>query len=139
MMDKLIKSPNMLFVYGLLREASNHEMSRYLCKHADYLGTGYIQGTLYLIDGYPGAVIDKSSSNKIIGDIFGFEDSTLWKYMDNFEEVDSSDEYQRIKVEVSLDSNIIKCHIYAYNRPANDLPIIGSGDFIKYLNNPYGE
>jgi gamma-glutamylcyclotransferase (GGCT)/AIG2-like uncharacterized protein YtfP len=114
-------------------------MSTYLCKHAAYLGNGNIQGTLYLLDGYPGAVIDKSFPNKIIGDIFGFEDSTLWKNMDNFEEVDSSDEYQRIEVEVSLDSSIVKCQIYTYNRPANDLPIIRSVDFMKYPKNPFSQ
>jgi len=139
MMDKIIKYTNRLFVYGLLRKASNHELSVYLCKHADYLGTGFIKGTLYLIDDYPGAVIDKSSPNKIIGDIFGFEDSTLWNCLDRFEEVDITDEYQRIKVDVNLNLSTLKCHIYEYNRLTNDLPIIASGDFMKYLSNAQGQ
>jgi gamma-glutamylcyclotransferase (GGCT)/AIG2-like uncharacterized protein YtfP len=134
MMDKFIKYTYWLFVYGLLRKASNHEMSEYLSKHADFLGTGFIQGTLYLINDYPGAVVDKSSPNKITGDIFGFEDSGLLKLLDKFEEVDISDEYLRIKVDAHLNSSTLKCHIYAYNRPTNGLAIIASGDFIKYIS-----
>ena len=139
MMANLFKYPNMLFAYGLLRKASDHDMSLYLRNHADYLGNGYIHGTLYLIDHYPGAMIDCTSSSKIIGDIFGFNDPLLWSELDRFEEVDSSDEYLREVVDVHFNQKILKCWVYTYKNPVNGLTAISSGDFIDYINTKQGK
>lgn len=134
MLKKIFKYRSTLFVYGLLRKTSDHEMSRFLGKHADYLGSGYIHGTLYLIDHYPGAVVHNSSFNQIIGDIFGFDDDLIWPVLDRFEEVGITDEYLRMLVDVHFNEMQVKCWTYIYNRPSKGLNEIKSGDFIAYIN-----
>jgi gamma-glutamylcyclotransferase (GGCT)/AIG2-like uncharacterized protein YtfP len=133
-MKKIIKYHNLLFVYGLLRKASGHEMSRHLRKHADYLGSGYLHGTLYLIDHYPGAMVNNASQNQIIGDLFGFDDDLLWAVLDRFEEVDITDEYLRMLVDVHFNEMQVKCWTYIYNRPLTSLIEISKGDFIEYIH-----
>lgn len=121
----------LLFVYGLLRKGSSHPMSIYLAANAKYISEGFIEGSLHLISHYPGAII-KNDGRQIIGDIYNIEDASLWKEIDAFEGLPYSHEYRKELVEVKTVGGLKECVIYVYNRPANNLMQIESGDFLSY-------
>lgn len=132
-----MESPNdfnyLLFVYGLLRKGIDHHMSRLLNIKANYIGMGAARGKLFLIDNYPGMIIDMDSESQVYGDIYGFNDAILWKFIDGFEEIDISDEYKKQKIEVDICDQKLNCWSYVYQRSTDRLEYIPSGDFLEYI------
>ncbi len=123
----------LLFVYGLLRKGINHPMSMSLSKQAIHIGSGSVKGKVFLIDDYPGMVVGRNYSTHVTGDIYGFNDPDLWKDLDQFEEVNVSDEYQRQVIEVEFSGQILNCWTYVYQRSIDGLEEIPSGDFLEYI------
>ena len=124
---------HVLFVYGLLRKGSNDPMALFLDQQASFIDHGYLHGKLFMVDGYPGAVA-MLTSEKVYGDVFGFDDETLLAKLDDFEEINMTDEYIRSQVDIHTASGLLNCWMYVYNRPTTKLKQIVSGDFLKYLS-----
>jgi gamma-glutamylcyclotransferase (GGCT)/AIG2-like uncharacterized protein YtfP len=59
-----------LFVYGTLRKEMNHPMYRALSRSAEWVGEANLQGRLYDLGKYPGAVPSKRVSDIVIGEIY---------------------------------------------------------------------
>jgi len=85
---------------------------------------------LFLVDHYPGAVL--SGEGKVFGEIFGFDDERILNTMDEFEEINRSDEYIRSLADVTVDGENVKCLVYLYNHPTDQLHPISSGDFLTH-------
>ena len=80
-----------LFVYGTLRSQMNDLLHRLLETQAILVGTGTFQGKLYDLGRYPGAVPSRGSTDRVIGEIYRFnEPQRAFEILDEYEGTDSS-------------------------------------------------
>jgi gamma-glutamylcyclotransferase (GGCT)/AIG2-like uncharacterized protein YtfP len=126
-----------LFVYGLLRQGSVHPIADWLNRCAVYEGPASIQGRLYRIHAYPGAVMSSRRTDHITGSVYRLirPTQTLAK-LDNFEGCGKQSsqpfEFRRTTVNVLLDNGRkLRAWAYVYNLPVRGLPKISSGDFMR--------
>lgn len=76
---------NMLFVYGSLRRGSDNDEARVLRDGAEWLGTGWVYGSLSQIDGYP-VLTPGGSETRVEGDLFRMRDpEAMLAYLDIYE------------------------------------------------------
>lgn len=132
------ESNNYIFVYGTLRAARNHDMSKVLERHADFVSRGRIPGVLYDVGPYPGAVRKSGARAFVWGDVFRLRDpERALQILDRYEGWDEkkqprSAEFKRSRVAVDVGSGKkVRAWIYLYNRPTDGLPLIRSGDYLK--------
>jgi gamma-glutamylcyclotransferase (GGCT)/AIG2-like uncharacterized protein YtfP len=127
-----------LFLYGTLipRQASR-EMAT-LVEQLRRVGSGSVNGRLYDLGKYPGAILDQSANTRISGEIFQLEDpDELLATLDSYEEFDPNDSkgslFVRKRSLVSLaDGRTLECWVYAYNRDPGTAPLVAGGDYQKY-------
>ncbi|MCU4165663.1 gamma-glutamylcyclotransferase family protein [Carboxylicivirga caseinilyticus] len=130
----------LLFVYGTLLYKVDSRMANFLKDNGRHLGSAYINGRLYEIDGYPGVVVSDKSGEKVIGNIFAIEDEeTVFTELDKYEEVGPTfaqpNEYKREKLEAFMnDGQKVRCWVYTYNHSVDKLRQIASGDYWSYVN-----
>jgi len=94
-----------LFVYGTLRRASGHPMSRALAHNARRLGPGAIRGRLMRAGPYP-AVMADAQGPWIAGDVFEVTGGArFWRVLDAYEGCHETDPvYERRRIPVWLDA-----------------------------------
>lgn len=134
--------PTHLFVYGTLRAAFSNAPAIHLRQHSRYIGEGVINGRLYNVGSYPGALYHPNALTLIYGSVYAlFPDSLvdLLRLLDEYEGVQAtsseseSDEYIRHIVPVACAGQLINCWVYLYNWPVDSLYQIDSGDYVQYL------
>lgn len=127
----------LLFVYGTLRRGSHHPMSRLLALHARYQGAGHLNGRLYRLGRYPGAVISQRPNDWVRGDIYEMKvPQALLARMDRYEGLDSGrrclGEYQRAIAAIHLDNGTIRqAWMYLYKKSVNRRKRMGAGDYLR--------
>lgn len=128
-----------LFVYGSLRMACGHPLNQLIAQNADYLGHGWLQGRLYLIADYPGAILSHHPQQRVYGEIYQLRDSeTVLTALDEYEECSYSyaepHEYQRqaLTINTANDQKII-AWTYLYNHAVSEESRIPSGDWLLEL------
>ena len=120
---------HLVFVYGSLRRGSARSMSVRF-PNAKFIAEAEVNGRLYDLGEYPGALIDESNS-LFMGEAYEVNDELLNK-LDDFE---ASSNYRRKQVEISVGSQQSTGWIYV---PAADpesyahRTLIESGDWIEY-------
>lgn len=130
---------NYLFVYGTLLNADN-EFAIYLKNNCSFYANGKFRGKLYDIGEYPGAVADNQYAGYVYGSILTMNNavSTL-KHLDYYEgfgpEQEQPNLFVREIINVESEKGIISCWCYLYNLPVNGLPVIVSGDYMRYKSN----
>jgi gamma-glutamylcyclotransferase (GGCT)/AIG2-like uncharacterized protein YtfP len=125
--------PGHIFVYGTLRQGSNHPMARRLSAQARYVGQARANGRLYDMGWYPAAMFDANAPTRIIGDVFALPPGErLLAELDAYEHGDPN--YSRIPLEVSLvGTGTILVWTYGVSAPPNSRVIPG-GDFLTHWN-----
>ncbi len=63
-------SNEFIFVYGTLRKETATAMYHVLARYCEYFSDGYMQGKLYEVDGYPGAIESDDPDNKVQGELY---------------------------------------------------------------------
>ena len=120
-----------LFVYGTLRKSAKHTLHRLLLERADFLGTGSIQGKLYDLGRYPGAVCSSRSSDRVTGEIYrlrGGEKS--FELLDRYE----GKQFKRRRVSVLLRTGArLGAWAYLYCGAVREPRRITSGDYSVFL------
>jgi Uncharacterized conserved protein len=131
---------NLLFAYGTLIKGLKNEMAEWLAGVTTEIGTGYFPGKLYMSkSGYPAAIYDSGSSQKVLGKIIRLADpSTIWPKLDEYEGIGSCYpkpyEYRRVRAIITdLIGQQHHCNVYLYNYPVNGLKEIRSGRFSTIL------
>ena len=126
-----------LFSYGTLQpEMAPGEIASAV-KTLRRVGDGFVQGTLYDLGDYPGAVLDQHSNRKIEGTVFRISDSVaVLPQLDAYEEFDpmlpERSLFVRVKWPVQLeDGRTIDCWVYRYNGETDSLKIFQTGKFSK--------
>ena len=125
-----------LFVYGSLRMACGHPLNQLIYQHADYIGNGWLQGRLYWVDDYPGAIPSNNPQQRVFGEIYRLRDpETVLAALDLYEECSDAfpepHEYQRQALPINTTSHHgIIAWTYIYRRPVNETSCIQSGDWL---------
>ena len=115
--------PNYLFAYGTLQPGLAPAKIAETAARLRPVGEGFICGELVQLDGYPGAVPDPDSKNRIIGIVLELPDEeSVLRQLDEYEgyDPDALDESEFIRVRIAVemhDGGTLECWIYLYNRP----------------------
>lgn len=126
-----------LFVYGTLRRDANSEMYHLLAQHAEFTDKGQLQGRLYTVENYPGAIPSTDPQDVVHGEVYRLRKSApILSRLDQYEGCGPGftepTEFVRSKKLITLRSgNSLDAWVYIYNRPITGLAIIESGDFLR--------
>jgi gamma-glutamylcyclotransferase (GGCT)/AIG2-like uncharacterized protein YtfP len=117
----------LVFVYGTLRRgASNH----WRMEEAEFVTEAWVLGHLYLIDWYPGMVLDDDGV-PVRGEVYRVDTALLAK-LDEFEGVGGEDEYARVKTEVRQDTGPgMEAWVWEYRRDVRERKEIGPADWVN--------
>ena len=126
--DTRAASPRHVFVYGTLRAGGSNDISRFSPAPVR-IADGEIDGTLYDLGPYPGAVL--GGEGRVRGEIYCIAPE-LERQLDRLEEVrpDDSGEYIKREVQVRVAGALLACLVYEIHpdRIAGRVAI-GSGDW----------
>lgn len=119
-----------LFVYGTLRKEFELSWKAAIAQQLLFVGTGNVNGTLYDLGDYPGAV--KGGDAEILGDIFEIKDTSILEVLDVYE----GEEYKREKESITLTTGkTIDAWMYCYFETTANRPVIRNRDYLDYLKN----
>ncbi len=124
-----------LFAYGTLAEESAPPGIAGIIKRLRYISEGSVLGRLYDLGEYPGAVLDKNSSNKIFGRIYELPNGLeLLNRLDAYEEFDPKHPAKSLFVRrrasiTRADKKKVQGWVYEYNRDVGSRPLIKSGRY----------
>jgi gamma-glutamylcyclotransferase (GGCT)/AIG2-like uncharacterized protein YtfP len=126
-------APEFIFVYGTLRKQIASDMHLVLAKHCEYFSEGVMQGTLYEVYGYPGAIESSDANDKVFGELYEMLDrKRVLALLDEYEECSDNfsmpHEYSRKPISIELTGGgSVVAWVYLYNHDASNLRQIISG------------
>lgn len=130
----------LLFVYGTLRKALEHEMHRVLARGARFVGEAALRGALYDLGAYPGLVTEGDGLDCVSGELYALgpddAEATL-ALLDAYEGCANSDpephEYRRALVQVRFANGSQRAAwTYLLNRSHAGLQRIPGGDYVAW-------
>ena len=109
-----------------------------LARNCSYVGEGYMNGKLYEVAGYPGAVESTELNDKVVGEVYKIVNHNVLPVLDEYEECTDSfpkpHEYVRRKIPVYLlNGEKLFAWVYLYNLEISKLKLIQSGDYLDYV------
>lgn len=110
-----------------------------LDRHCEFFAEGYLQGKLYEVDGYPGAIESPEQNDKVFGELYrinnrGLVFSALDDYEECAEQYPEPHEYERKQVPISLaKGGSVTAWVYLFNYNVSNLIQIESGDYLVSL------
>jgi gamma-glutamylcyclotransferase (GGCT)/AIG2-like uncharacterized protein YtfP len=127
-----------LFLYGtLLADQAPDEVAEAL-KSLRRIGPAQVQGRLYDLGEYPGAILARPSSKTVVqGQLFELPTArTIWKELDQYEEFDPAKKenslFVRTKTRARLtNGDEVNCWIYVYNDDPGTAPLVADGNYSK--------
>ena len=122
-----------LFVYGSLREGAKHEMYEVLREHGTPAGPAHLRGRLYVVDDYPGLILDPSAA-LIVGELWRSVTAEAWTILDFYEGCSAEDpqphEFVRRETTVLADGTPTRAWVYEFARDVGPLEVVASGDWL---------
>ncbi len=128
-----------LFVYGTLRRGCDHPMHQVLARYGCFVAEGSIQGKLYEIKGYPGAVESSLPDDRVYGELYEISDQEkAFPPLDDYEECSDAfplpHEYIRKQVSVLLpDGTCVLAWGYIFNYDVSQRVYIEHGDYLRFM------
>jgi len=120
-----------LFVYGSLMSTAGHRMGARLRREARRIGAATIQGRLYRVSWYPGAVDSPDPEHRVHGEVYALDDPKLTlAWLDRYEGIvpGAGGEYRRLERPVRLATGApTAAWVYLYRREVTGLPCIADG------------
>lgn len=130
--------PDLLFVYGTLRQGNANAMAAYVAAHAEFVAGGWFQGCMYQISDYPGVIASEQPDDRVFGEVYRLNDAQVaLAVLDDYEECGTQytqpAEYQRVKTHIlAMDGRVLEpVWIYLYQWPLVGKARIVSGDFMQ--------
>jgi gamma-glutamylcyclotransferase (GGCT)/AIG2-like uncharacterized protein YtfP len=128
-----------LFVYGSLRSGFHNAVYDYISRFFVFDGLGAVQGMLYDLGEYPGAV-PCTEEYYITGELYhiAHKEEFDWamKQLDDYEgtyvETGDTPLFRRELVNVLFNNTMVTAWMYWYCRPVTGQPRIESGDYVAY-------
>jgi gamma-glutamylcyclotransferase (GGCT)/AIG2-like uncharacterized protein YtfP len=111
-----------IFVYGTLRPGFAPSGIAETAAKLRPVGQGFVFGELIQLNGYPGAVPDPNSKNRIRGTVLELPaDARILRQLDEYEGYDPADppngEFVRVRQRVELNGGgTLECWMYRYGR-----------------------
>lgn len=136
-----MKGSDFLFVYGTLMHEVSHEMAEFLQMHSKLYDEGYINGKLYDLGDYPGALLSHNPEDKVWGQIFQLDATEIViPVLDEYEgygpPYTSPYLFLRKKEMVtSKKKDMLQCWVYLYNGAVENHIFIQHGNYLDYLKN----
>lgn len=122
---------DLLFVYGTLqRHGGAHHL---LAGQVSLLGPAWLQGRLYEVDGYPGAILSSRPGDQVRGELYRMhQPERLLASLDIYEEAGSMfsepREYRRAQVHVMDAGQVPRAAwTYLYARDVSSLELLPDG------------
>ena len=135
-----MSNDGLLFVYGTLRRDAGSRNYQLLERHAEFFDHGTMRGHLFDLGSYPCAVASADSPDKVRGELFILRrPGHALRVLDEFEGVpgsrqDDMAQYQREDVTIrSHRHGRLRAWTYLYRFATGDLPVIVSGDYVRYM------
>lgn len=134
----MMADPAHLFVYGLLRRRLGHRMGRLLQARAVYVGEGVMDGRLYDLGPFPGAVPGPPGRGEVRGEVYRLgRRPRLLAALDAYEACGPDDPephvYERRPVAVRLAAGgTLDAWIYVYKGHISGLRRVPGGDYPAY-------
>jgi gamma-glutamylcyclotransferase (GGCT)/AIG2-like uncharacterized protein YtfP len=128
---------DLLFVYGTLLRDAGHPMHQVLLGQSDFVSPGRLQGRLYAVQDYPGAVVSDRPDEWVHGELYAMRDPlTLLKRLDLYEACDVASpqphEYRREIRPIMLPDDAYRpAWVYLYLRDTARLQAIPSGYYLE--------
>ncbi len=124
-----------LFVYGTLLRSVGHPMHRSLRAVANLVGEARVRGRLYMIEQYPGLVLDEAAG-WVVGELYRLRDLAVLADLDEYEGMSPRDrqphQYRRVRRPVQrVDGGEHTAWIYEYGWSTEGRARIHSGDFLQ--------
>lgn len=128
-----------LFVYGSLRSGLLNPILSHITRYFVFDGMGSIQGNLYDMGEYPGA-LPCTEDHLIVGEVYHIanvdEFEKAMEVIDDYEglivEPGEIPLFRREPVHVLFRNTTVVAWMYWYNRAITNRPRIESGDFVAY-------
>lgn len=128
-----------LFVYGSLRSGFLHAVYDYISRYFIFDGMGSVQGKLYDMGEYPGA-IPCTDNYFITGELYHIaqkeEFDQAMEQLDDYEgllvEQGETPLFRREPVNVLFNNTTVIAWMYWYNRTITNEHSIESGDYVAY-------
>ncbi len=122
-----------LFVYGSLREGAKHEMLDVLREHGTHGGPARVRGRLYVVDWYPGVVLDPSAG-WVRGELWTSVAPEAWPVLDFYEGCSAEDpqphEFVRREATLDVSGTPVRTWIYEFARDVASLQLVPGGDWL---------
>ncbi len=124
------------FAYGTLKrykasETLTNPRNDFFYANSKFIGKGYVIGKLYNLGSYPGFVPSENHGEKVYGEVFEINDSSILNYLDRYEEAwplyPENAEYKRVLINAYIHDSCISCWVYVYNRETDGLQRLYSG------------
>jgi gamma-glutamylcyclotransferase (GGCT)/AIG2-like uncharacterized protein YtfP len=125
-----------IFVYGTLRKQMASDRHDVLANHCEYFSDGVMQGTLYEVCDYPGAIESSDASDKVYGELYKMLDVKLvLARLDEYEECSDRfpmpHEYSRKRLSIELiGGGSVLAWVYLYSHDVSKLRQILTGDYL---------
>jgi len=122
-----------LFVYGSLMSTARHRMGARLHREARRVGAATVQGRLYRVSWYPGAVDSTDPTQRVHGEVWALDDpKRALAWLDAYEGIapgrGESGEYRRLERPVRLATGAeMPAWVYLYQKDVRGLPMISDG------------
>lgn len=126
-----------LFVYGTLSKSLAPPEIAPIVRDFKYVGAGFINGQLYDLGDFPGAILDEAVHNKVYGKIYELPtDSKTLDALDEYEEyyprARKKSLFVRKQAIVSRSNKKpLKAWVYEYNGKPKSSKKIASGNYSK--------
>ncbi|MDH5325460.1 MAG: gamma-glutamylcyclotransferase [Gammaproteobacteria bacterium] len=128
---------NQLFVYGTLRRYFGGKVQTRLAQCSQFVGEATMQGLLYEIDGYPGAVESSEPAHCVFGELYALVQPSTLSWLDRYEECGCEfpypQEYERKLIDIVMYTGEPQtAWAYIYQRKTGNLQRIESGDYVRF-------
>lgn len=133
------KNNEYLFVYGSLRKGYGHAMYRFVEAHFIWISAARVKGVLHDAGEYPAAMPAEPPAF-IAGELYRLKADSIaddvWQHLDDYEGLfplpGEVPLFRREQTIVQTGNDFVNAWIYWYDLPADDLPVIASGDILQH-------
>jgi gamma-glutamylcyclotransferase (GGCT)/AIG2-like uncharacterized protein YtfP len=133
-----------LFVYGTLLPGAAPSEIAAAAAQLMLVSKGWVQGTLFDLGDFPGAILESASGRRIAGTIFRLPGNPLvLQALDAYEEFDPAapeqSQFLRVRTTVELAAELradlgagraLECWIYILNREVKNARLVEDGDWM---------
>lgn len=131
-MRTAVAKPEYLFSYGTLMPSHAPREIRHVVARFRRVGGGSVEGRLYDLGEYPGAILRRNGGSRVRGQVFELPDPEVLRELDRYEGYNarrpaSSLFVRKRKLVTMRNGSTVRCWVYEYNRKPAASALITAG------------